>query len=120
MSYTKVTIPNNGHGIGSVSDGSGYAPAIIEFGFWSTSQLSIARLYGGLIINGHEFKLLDSGEAAGPGLYKPDLVRIDWCSLYRKYGRALKDYIKKGMTPGQVRKLLKDKKSSGKQSLPNL
>lgn len=120
MSYTKVTIPRNGHGIGSVSDGSRYAPAIIEYGFWSNSQLSIVRFYGGLIINGHEFKLLDSGETAGPGRYNPDLVRIDWCSLYRKYGRALKNYIKKGMTPGQVRKLLKDKNSSDNQSLPNL
>lgn len=120
MSYTKVTIPKNWHGIGSVSDGSGFAPAIIEFGYWSTSQLSIAKFYGGLVINGHEYKLLDSGEAAAPGLYKPDLVRADWCSLYKRYRRGLRDYIRKGMTPSQVRKLLKAQKGDDKNTLPNL
>ena len=120
MSYTKVTIPKNGHGIGSVSDGSGIAPAIIEYGFWSTSQLSIAKFYGGLVINGHEYKLLDSGETAVPGLYKPDLVRVDWCSLYKRYRRGLRDFIRKGMTPSQVRKMLKDKKNGGDKTLPNL
>lgn len=110
MSYTKVTIPQNGCGMASVNDGTGYAPAIIEYGFWSSSQLSIAKYYGGLRINGRTFKLLDSGEAASPGKYKPDLVREDWCSLYKQLGRGLAPYIKEGMTPSQVRKLIKAKK----------
>ncbi len=106
---TKVTIPKSGCGMASISDGTGYAPAIIEYGYWSKCQLSIAKYYGGLSINGRTFKLLDSGESAAPGMYKPDLVREDWCSLYKKLGRGLAPYIRKGMTPSQVRKLIKAK-----------
>ncbi len=109
MSYTKVSIPKAG-GTPSISDGTGHAPAIIQYEYWSQSQMSIAKYYGGLQINGRQFKLIDSGEPAAPGLCKPDLVREDWCSLYKKYRRGLKEYILKGMTPSQVRKLLKDKK----------
>lgn len=107
---TKVLIPRNGDGMASISDGSGFAPAIIEYSYWSVSQLSIAKYYGGIVINGRMYKLLDSGESASPGLCKPDLVREDWCSLYKKYRRALKEFIIKGMSPSQVRKTLKERK----------
>lgn len=108
---TKMLIPKIGGGMASISDGSGFAPAIIEYGYWSASQLSIAKRYGGIVINGRKYKLLDSGEPANPGLCKPDLVREDWCSLYKKYRRTLKEFINKGMSPSQVRKILKDKKN---------
>lgn len=103
---TKVTIPTYG-GTPSVSDGTGFAPAIIQYEYWSSSQLSIAKYYGGMTINGRLYKLIDSVEPCPPGKFKPDLVREDWCSLYKKYKRGLREYIIKGMTASQVLKLLK-------------
>lgn len=103
---TKVTLPIGGHQP-SVNDGSGFAPAIMTYDFWINSQLSIAKYSGQIRLNGHLYKLLDSGQQTEPGKWKPDLVREDWCSLYKKYGRSLKAYILKGMTPSQVRKLKK-------------
>lgn len=109
MAQTTTTIPTNGD-MPSISDGTRRAPAIMQYEFWSTSQLSLVKYFGQIKINGHVYKLLDSGEPCAPGLCKTDLVRDDWCSLYKKYGRSLKEYIIKGMTPAQVRKLLKGKK----------
>lgn len=110
MGQTKITIPKFG-GIPEISDGSGHAPAIMQFEFWINGQLSFIKNYGEAKINGHKYKLLDSGEPAQPGYCIPDLVREDWCSLYKVHKRKLKPYILKGMTPSQVRKLLKEKKN---------
>jgi hypothetical protein len=95
-----------------IRDGSGYAPAIIEYAAWINSQLSIARYYGGVRINGRKYVLMDSGEPAEPGKFIPDLVREDWCSLYKEYKRSLKLYIREGMTPAQTRKALKRRKAN--------
>ena len=106
---TKVTLGIGGQ-LPSISDGSGHAPAIMQLEFWANTHLSIARHFGGIRVNGHLYKMMDSGESALPGNWKPDLVREDCCSLYKKYRSGLKEYILKGMSPGQVRKLLKAQK----------
>ena len=116
MSDTKITLPIGG-GVASISDGTQHAPAIMTYEFWSNTQLSIARFSGGIRVNGHLYKMMDSGEPAPQGKWIPDLVREDWCSLYKKYRRGLKEYILKGMSPGQVRKLLKAQKDKLKPSI---
>ena len=110
MSQTKTTIPKLG-GTPSINDGTNHAPAIMRFEYWIDTPLSIAKFYGEIKVNGRKYKMIDSGEPADPGCFKPDLVREDWCSLYKEHRRALKPYILKGMTPSQVRKLLKKKRN---------
>lgn len=111
MCSVKISIPNNfSGGMPSIDDNSKFTPAVIEYDYWINSQMSIAKYYGELKVNGVLYKLIDSGEPAPQGLYKPDLVREDWCMLYKKLHRGVKEYIKQGLTPKQVRKILKSKK----------
>ncbi len=111
MSSVKISIPNNiSRGVPSIKDESKFTPAVIEYDCWINSQMSIAKHFGELKINGALYKLIDSGEPAPLGLCKPDLVREDWCMLYKRLHRGVKDYIKQGLTPKQVRNILKSKK----------
>ena len=111
MSPIKISIPNNfSGGMPSIDDSSKFTPAVIEYDYWINSQMSIAKYYGELKINGTLYKLIDSGEPAPQGLCKPDLVREDWCMLYKKLHRDVKAYITQGLTTKQVRNILKSKK----------
>ncbi len=94
-------------------------PAIIEYDAWASSPLSIAKFYGGITIGGHEYLLLDSKEPAQAGCYKPDLVRKDWCGLYRKLQRGIEEYIAQGLTPAQVKKILKEQENARTDSNNN-
>lgn len=72
---------------------------------WANSYFSIAKYYGGVKIDGHEYKIVNkegvtleelsnpsskhyvkSGKAIPPG-EPTDLVRKDWIPVYRKLGR---------------------------------
>lgn len=53
-------------------------PILIEKSYWANSQLSIARFYGGIRINGYEYNIMEGNH---------DLVRQDWCNVYMKLGR---------------------------------
>lgn len=71
--------------------------------FWANSQLSIARYFGRIQLNGHEFVIVDkrghdifecSLEAEKAGRKKAiepgepaDLCRMDFVPIYRKLGR---------------------------------
>lgn len=78
---------------------------IIMEQYWANSYFSIARYYGGVKIDGHEYKIVNkegvtleelsnprskhyvkSGKAIPPG-EPADLVRKDWIPVYRKLGR---------------------------------
>lgn len=70
---------------------------------WANSQLSIARYYGGIKFDGHEYVIVDKlgrdlhecsyiamkegrQKAIEPG-EPADLIRKDFCRLYRSLGR---------------------------------
>lgn len=78
---------------------------IIMEQYWANSYFSIARYYGGVKIDGHEYKIVNkegvtleelsnpsskhyvkSGKAIPPG-EPADLVRKDWIPVYKKLGR---------------------------------
>ena len=73
--------------------------------YWASSQFSVARYYGGIIVNGHKYKIVNkqgitifelsdpsskhyvkSGKAIEPG-EPADLVREDFIPFYKKLGR---------------------------------
>ena len=71
--------------------------------FWASTQFSVARYYGGVKVNGHEFVIVNkegkdifecSREAARAGRVKAiepgepaDLCRKDFVTYYRRLGR---------------------------------
>lgn len=79
------------------------SPILMEEAYWRNSQLSIARLYGGVKLNGHEYIVVNSegkdlfqctaeAKKAGRAMAIPpgepaDLIRKDFLPLYRKLGR---------------------------------
>ncbi len=78
-------------------------PILMPVEFWANSQLSLARYYGGINYNGHEYIIVDkfgrdlfecSAIAKKEGREKAiepgepaDLIRKDFKALYRKIGR---------------------------------
>ena len=78
------------------------ATIIIPREHWMNSQLSIARHYGGIKINGVLYGIVD--------LEHGDLVREDWIPVYAKLGRDRTiELIKNGTPLTEVKKLLKRK-----------
>ena len=72
---------------------------IIDKDVWLNSQLSIARYYGGININGRAYMVV-------PPLN--DLVRADYARAYRKLGKKkLQECIDKGMHLIDINKLTK-------------
>lgn len=78
-------------------------PILMEEGYWMNTHFSIARHYGGIRMNGHEYTIVDKhgrdlfecsrlAEREGremaiePG-EPADLIRDDFRYLYRKVGR---------------------------------
>lgn len=77
-------------------------PIIIAYDYWINSQLSIARHYGGMRINGQEYLIMGGSH---------DLVRKDWCNIYMKLGRDKTiELIKSHTTLKEAKELLKKKK----------
>ena len=78
-------------------------PICMTEGYWTNSQLSIARYYGKITVNGYEYYIVDklgrdlwecsvapdrqgSDKAIPPG-EPADLIRKDFIPYYRKLGR---------------------------------
>jgi hypothetical protein len=89
------------------------APIAMAEDYWANSQFSVARYYGGIVINGAKYVIVNEkgitlyelsdpsskhyakdGKAIPPG--KPaDLVRKEWVPVYKKLGReAFLEYLK--------------------------
>lgn len=96
---------------------------------WANSQLSIARYYGGVKIDGHEYKIVNkegvtleelsnpsskqyvkSGKAIPPG-EPADLVRKDWIPVYRKLGRdRTLELVRDGVSLAEAKRIAKEGK----------
>ena len=77
-------------------------PIIINYDYWINSQLSIAKYYGGIRINGIEYLIMEVSN---------DLVRKDWCKVYEKLGLDKTiELIKSHITLKEAKELLKKKK----------
>lgn len=102
---------------------------IIMEQYWANSYFSIARYYGGVKIDGHEYKIVNkegvtleelsnpsskhymkSGKAIPPG-EPADLVRKDWIPVYRKLGRdrTIK-LVRDGVSLAEAKKIAKEGK----------
>lgn len=53
-------------------------PILIEEGYWMNSQLSVARFFGGMKINGEQYIIVPP---------KNDMIQSKWAKVYRKLGR---------------------------------
>lgn len=76
---------------------------ITEPEIWLHCQLSIARFYGAIKVNGMEYFVV-----------KPtnDLVRKDYLPLYKKLGRdKLKKYIAQGLSAKEIRIKINEKEN---------
>ena len=97
--------------------------------YWANSQLSIARYYGGIKLDGNEYKIVNkdgvtleelsnpsSKHYAGDGMAIPpgepaDLVRKDWIPIYRKLGRDRTiELVKNGTALEEAKKIEKERK----------
>lgn len=93
--------------------------------YWANSQFSIARYYGGIQLNGHNYTIVnkegltifelsdpisphyvgDDKKAIEPG-EPADLVREDWISVYRKLGRErTMELVKQNISLKDAKKL---------------
>lgn len=102
---------------------------IIMEQYWANSYFSIARYYGGVKIDGHEYKIVNkegvtleelsnprskhyvkSGKAIPPG-EPADLVRKDWIPVYKKLGRdrTIK-LVRDGVSLAEAKKIAKEAK----------
>ena len=97
--------------------------------YWANSYLSIARYYGGMKVNGDEYKIVNKdgitleelsdprskhyvkeGKAILPG-EPADLVRKDWIPIYKKLGRDRTiELVKNGMTLKEAKIITKNRK----------
>lgn len=100
---------------------------IIMEQYWANSHFSIARYYGGVKIDGHEYKIVNkegvtleelsnprskhyvkSGKAIQPG-EPADLVREDWIPVYRKLGRdRTLELVRDGVSLARAKKIAKE------------
>lgn len=101
---------------------------IITQEHWANSQLSIAKHYGGIKVNDHEYILVNKqgislselsnprskhyvseGKAIPPG-EPADLVRKDWLPIYKALGREETiELVKQGKSLKEAKKILKFK-----------
>lgn len=102
---------------------------IIMEQYWANSYFSIARYYGGVKIDGHEYKIVNkegvtleelsnpsskhyvkSGKAIPPG-EPADLVRKDWIPVYRKLGRdRTLELVRDGVSLAGAKRIAKEGK----------
>lgn len=100
---------------------------IIMEQYWANSHFSIARYYGGVKIDGHEYKIVNkegvtleelsnpsSKHYVGDGMAIPsgepaDLVRKDWLPIYKKLGRDRTiELVKNGTALKEAKKIAKE------------
>lgn len=100
---------------------------IIMEQYWANSHFSIARYYGGVKIDGHEYKIVNkegvtleelsnpsSKHYVGDGMAIPpgepaDLVRKDWLPIYKKLGRDRTiELVKNGTALKEAKKIVKE------------
>lgn len=102
---------------------------IIMEQYWANSYFSIARYYGGVKIDGHEYKIVNkegvtleelsnpsskhyvkSSKAIPPG-EPADLVRKDWIPVYRKLGRdRTLELVRDGVSLAGAKRIAKEGK----------
>lgn len=95
--------------------------------YWANTYLSVARYYGGIKVNGDEYKIVNKdgitleelsdprskhyvkeGKAILPG-EPADLVRKDWIPIYRKLGRDRTiGLVKNGTSLKEAKKIAKE------------
>lgn len=103
------------------------AAIIISEEYWANSHLSIARYYGGIKLNGDEYKIVNKdgitleelsdprskhyvreGEAIPAG-EPADLVLTQWILIYRKLGREKTiELVKRGLSLKEAEKIMKE------------
>jgi hypothetical protein len=96
---------------------------------WANSYFSIAKYYGVVKIDGHEYKIVNkegvtleelsnpsskhyvkSGKAIPPG-EPADLVRKDWIPVYRKLGRdRTLELVREGVSLAEAKRIAKEGK----------
>ena len=77
-------------------------PLIMAKDFWINSQLSIARFYGGISINGKEYRIVKGSD---------DLVLVSLIPSYKKLGRdKIIELVKQGKTEKEIKQIAKQKK----------
>lgn len=95
--------------------------------YWANSYLSVVRYYGGINVNGDEYKIVNkdgitleelsdprSKHYVGDGMAIPpgdpaDLVRKDWIPIYKKLGRDRAiELVKNGTTLKEAKKIAKE------------
>lgn len=95
--------------------------------YWANSHLSVARYYGGIKVNGHEYKIVNKDGITLEELSDPrskhyvregkaipagepaDLVRKDWIPIYRKLGREKTiELVKRGLSLKEAKKMAKE------------
>lgn len=102
---------------------------IIMEQYWANSYFSIAKYYGGVKIDGHEYKIVNkegvtleelsnpsskhyvkSGKAIPPR-EPADLVRKDWIPVYRKLGRdRTLELVRDGVSLAEAKRIAKEGK----------
>ena len=76
-------------------------PILIEESYWMNSQLSVARFYGGIKLNGEEYVIIPP---------KNDLLLKDWMPVYKKLGRERTiGLIKNGTSLEVAKQMIKAK-----------
>ena len=95
--------------------------------YWANSPLSIARYYGGIKVDGDEYKIVNKDGITLEELSDPrskhyvkegkaipagepaDLVRKDWIPVYRKLGRDRTiGLVKNGISLKEAKKIAKE------------
>lgn len=96
--------------------------------YWANSYFSVARYYGGIKVNGDEYKIVNKNgitleelsilnskhyaksEMAIPPGEPADLVRKDWIPIYRKLGRDKTiELVKNGIDLKEAKRIAKEK-----------
>ena len=102
---------------------------IIAEEYWANSPLSIARYYGGIKVNGDEYKIVNKDGITLEELSDPrskhyvkegkaihagepaDLVRKDWIPVYKKLGRERTiELVKNGIDLKEAKRIAKEEK----------
>ena len=95
--------------------------------YWANSHFSVARYYGGIKVNGDEYKIVNKNgitleelsnpsskhyaksEMAIPPGEPADLVRNDWIPIYRKLGRDKTiELVKNGIDLKEAKRIAKE------------
>lgn len=83
---------------------------VIPKNVWLSSQLSIARYYGGCTVDGHQYSIVPGSE---------DLVRNDWLPVYRRVGpKKTAELASRGLSPKEAIKECPVRRSSAASEKP--